>query len=130
RRSNVPSGTSPRSDVRVSIRSRRGASGWTPGASRRRPADVRNLPLAERDLQYRLGGLGEEVVALVVDDDERGEVLDLDLPHRFHAELGVLQHLDARDAVLREPGRGTTDRAEVEAAVLLARLGNLLGAVA
>ena len=36
----------------------------------------------------------EEVVALVVDDDERREVDDLDLPHRLHAELGVLEHLD------------------------------------
>ena len=39
------------------------------------------------------GGVGEEVVALVVDDDERREVLDLDLPDRLHAELGVLEHL-------------------------------------
>ena len=43
-------------------------------------------------------GLGadllEEVVALVVDDDEGREVDDVDLPHRLHAELGVLEHLD------------------------------------
>src|SRR4051794_9337575 len=37
-----------------------------------------------------LGELGEEVVALVVDDDEGREVDDLDAPHRLHAELGVL----------------------------------------
>ena len=43
---------------------------------------------------------GEEVVALVVDDDEGGEVLDLDPPDRLHAELGVLEHLDLADAVL------------------------------
>src|SRR5690606_10782463 len=42
---------------------------------------------AQRD---GLLGFGEEVVALVVDDDEGREVLDLDLPHRFHAQLGVL----------------------------------------
>ena len=60
---------------------------------------------------------GEEVVALVVDDDERGEVLDLDLPDRLHAELGVLEHLDVLDAVLGEPRRRAADRAEVEAAV-------------
>ena len=29
----------------------------------------------------------EEVVALVVDDDERREVLDLDFPHRFHSYI-------------------------------------------
>src|SRR5262244_1131567 len=38
----------------------------------------------------RAGHLGEEVVALVVDDDERGEVLHLDPPDRLHAQLGVL----------------------------------------
>src|SRR5690606_20259545 len=34
------------------------------------------------------GDLFEEVVALVVDHHEGGEVLDLDLPDRLHAELG------------------------------------------
>src|SRR5690606_41217 len=43
--------------------------------------------------------VGEEVVALLVDHDEGGEVLDLDLPDRLHAEFGVLQHLLALDAV-------------------------------
>ena len=33
----------------------------------------------------------------------------------------ILEHLDLLDAVLREPRRGAADRAEVEAAVLLAR---------
>ena len=66
----------------------------------------------------------EEVVALVVDDDERGEVLDLDLPDRLHAELGVLEHLDLGDAVLGQPRRRAADRAEVEAAVRLARVGD------
>src|SRR5689334_9946505 len=47
----------------------------------------------------RTGYLGEEVVALVVDHDERREVDDLDPPDRLHAQLGVLQHLDLADAV-------------------------------
>jgi hypothetical protein len=63
------------------------------------------------------GGRGEEVVALVVDDDEGREVLDLDLPDRLHAELGVLEHLDLLDAVLGQARRRAADRAEVEAAV-------------
>src|SRR5687767_5314519 len=58
----------------------------------------------------------EEVVALVVDDDEGGEVLHLDPPHRLHAQLGVLEHLDLADAVLRQTGCRPTDRPEVEAA--------------
>src|SRR6185369_12532023 len=44
----------------------------------------------------------EEVIALVVDDDEGREVLDLDLPDRLHAELGIFHHLDLLDAVLGE----------------------------
>ena len=59
-----------------------------------------------------------------------GKSSHLDLPHRFHAELGVLEHLDLGDAVLGEPGRGPADRAEVEAAVRLARVGDGLRAVA
>src|SRR5580765_983804 len=78
----------------------------------------------------RFGHRCEEVVALVVDDDEGREVLDLDLPDRLHAELGVLQHLDALDAVLRQPGCRAADRAEVEAAVCTARVGDLLAPVA
>src|SRR3954454_4322824 len=84
---------------------------------------------AQRDVD-RAGGVGEEVVALVVDDDEGGEVLDLDLPDRLHAELGVLDDLDLADAVLREARRGAADRAEIEAAVLLAGLAHLFRAVA
>ena len=59
--------------------------------------------------------LVEEVVALVVDDDERREVDDVDLPHRLHAELGVLEHVDVLDVVEGQPCGGTADRSEVEA---------------
>src|SRR6185437_10258564 len=74
--------------------------------------------------------LAEEVVALVVGDDEGREVLDLDAPDRFHAELGILQHLDLPDAVLGQDGRRAADRAEVEALVLLAGIDDLPAAVA
>src|SRR6478736_5238355 len=73
--------------------------------------------------------LAEEVVALVVDDDEGREVLDLDPPDRLHAELGVLQHLDLADAVLREPSGWAADRPEIKASVLLAGLGDGRGPV-
>ena len=46
-----------------------------------------------------------------------GKSCDLDLPDRLHAQLGVLEDLDALDAVLGEAGGRSTDRAEVEAAV-------------
>jgi hypothetical protein len=52
----------------------------------------------------------EEVIALVVDDDEGGKILDLDAPDRFHAEFGIFHHLDFLDAVFGEIGRGTADR--------------------
>src|SRR3954452_18441555 len=72
----------------------------------------------------------EEVVAFVVDDDERGKVADLDLPDRFHSELRILEHLDLGDAVLRESRRGTADRTEIEAPVFLARIGHRARAIA
>src|ERR1700681_4747346 len=62
----------------------------------------------------------EEIIALVVDDDEGREILDLDAPDRFHAEFGIFHHLDLLDAVLGEVGRRAADRAEIKAAVLLA----------
>jgi hypothetical protein len=65
----------------------------------------------------------EEVVALVVDDDEGGEVLDLDPPDRFHAEFLEFDDLDLLDAVLGQPGRRAADGAEIEAAMGLAGLG-------
>ena len=59
----------------------------------------------------------EEVIALVVDDDEGGEVLDLDPPDRFHAEFGIFQHFDLLDAVLRQARGGAADGAEIKAAM-------------
>ena len=44
--------------------------------------------------------LFEEVVALVVDEDEGGEILDGYFPNGFHAELGILYALYALDAAL------------------------------
>src|SRR5262252_10431002 len=66
------------------------------------------------------GRPGEEIIPLVVDDDERGEVAHLDLPDRLHPQLGVLQHVDLGDAVLCQFGRGSADRAKIETAVRLA----------
>src|SRR6201999_3155678 len=82
------------------------------------------------DRQQRAGGFGEKVVALVVNDDEGGEVPDLDLPHRLHAEFGVFEDLDLCDAVLGESRRRAADRPQIEAAVRLARVRDGLAAVA
>ena len=66
----------------------------------------------------------KEVVALVVDENEGGEVLDLDLPDGLHTKFGILHALNRLDARLRQDGSHTTDRAEIEAAVLLAGISD------
>ena len=71
----------------------------------------------------------EEVVALVVHEDECREVLNTDLPDCLHTELRILDALDALDVVLSEDRCRTTDRAEVESAVLVASVSNTLSAV-
>ncbi len=57
--------------------------------------------------------MGEEIVSLVVDDDERRKLLDIDAENRFHAELFVLDDLHMLDGLetglvlyLRQEGRG------------------------
>mmetsp|Transcript_25535 Transcript_25535/g.64791 ORF Transcript_25535/g.64791 Transcript_25535/m.64791 type:complete len:514 (-) Transcript_25535:434-1975(-) len=72
----------------------------------------------------------EEVIALVIHHNESREILNLNLPDGLHAKLGVLQHLHLLDAVAREDGGGAANGAQVEAAVLLARVGHHLGPVA
>ena len=46
----------------------------------------------------------EEVVSLVVDNDKSRKINDLDTPDRLHSELGIFDHFDLLDAVLREAG--------------------------
>ena len=56
-----------------------------------------------------LGNLLEEVVSFVVDEDEGGEVLYLNLVDGLHTQLGIFEELDALDAVLGQDGCGTAD---------------------
>ena len=72
-------------------------------------------------------GLGD---AFVVDEDDGGEVDDLDLADGFHAELPEVDDFDGLDVFLGEQGSGAAEGAEVEAAVLLASIGDALRAVA
>ena len=74
--------------------------------------------------------LFEEVVALVVNEDECGEVLHLNLPNRLHTKFGIFHALDGLDVVLGEDGSGAADGTEVEAAVLFASVCYGFGAVA
>ena len=68
----------------------------------------------------------EEIVALIVNEDECGEVFHLNLPNSFHAEFGIFYTLDALNVVLRKDCGRTTDRTEVETAVLLTSVRYLL----
>ena len=90
------------------------------------------LLINHRVLSLALAGLQllEEVVALVIDEDEGGEVLHRDLPDGLHTEFGIGHAVDARDALLGEDGSHATDGAEVESAVLLAGLRHHVGTVA
>ena len=51
----------------------------------------------------------EEVIALVVNQDEGGEVLYLNLPDGFHAQFGILYALDGLDVVLCQNSSRTTN---------------------
>ena len=72
----------------------------------------------------------EEVVALVIADDEGREVNHLDLPDGLHAQLWIFQHLYLFDTVLSQDGGRATDRAEVEASIVLTSVCHLLRPVA
>ena len=51
----------------------------------------------------------EEVIALVVHQDECGEVFYFDLPDGFHAQFGELYAFDVLDVVLRQDSSGAND---------------------
>ena len=74
--------------------------------------------------------LCEEIVALVVHQNEGGEVLHLNLPDGFHAQFRVFQQFHLPDVILGQDGGGTADGTQVKAAVLLAGVRHLLAAVA
>ena len=74
--------------------------------------------------------LREEIVALVVHQNEGGEVLHLNLPDGFHAQFRVFQQFHLPDVILGQDGGGTADGTQVKAAVLLAGVRHLLAAVA
>ena len=76
----------------------------------------------------RLQGL-KEVITLIIDQDEGGEVLNINLPDSLHAEFGILYALDALNAALRQNGSDTTDRAQIEAAILLTCLCDDIGTI-
>ena len=72
----------------------------------------------------------EEVIAFVIHQDKRREIFHFNFPDRFHTQFRVFHALQALDAALRQYGRRTTDTAQVEPAVLVARIRHLLAAVA
>ena len=77
-----------------------------------------------------MADLLEKIVTLVIDEDEGGEVFDVDFPDGFHPEFGKVDDFLALDVLFREEGGGASGGTEVKAAVLLAGVGHHLGAVA
>lgn len=73
------------------------------------PDTAFHLSLSIKKSATRLDLL-EEVIALVIYQDKRGEVLYLDLPDRFHTQFRIFHALDALDIVLRQDRRRATDR--------------------
>ena len=63
--------------------------------------------------------LCEEVVTLVIYDDERREVLHIDLTHSLHTQLWEVNNLYTLNRVLGQYGSRTSDRAEIETAICL-----------
>ena len=72
----------------------------------------------------------EEVVAFIVDKDECREVDNFDFPNGFHTEFGIFYALDALDVVLSQDSCRTADATEIESAVTMTSVSDLLRAVA
>ena len=67
----------------------------------------------------------KEVISLVVDEDEGGEVFNLNLPYGLHTEFRVFHAFDALDVVLGKDGCWSADGAEVETTVVFACVGDV-----
>src|SRR5579872_2000663 len=118
------------SPTRCGVKRRNAEPGPTPGSDGPRICIAPLLAAQHPEHASPQIQLLEEVVALVVDDDEGRKIHDLDAPDRFHAEFGIFHDLDLLDAVFGEIGRGTPDRAEIKATMLLAGLAHRDRAVA
>ena len=58
--------------------------------------------------------LGEEIVALIVYEDEGGEVLNPNFPNSFHTNLGEFHTFDALDRIQRKYGSRSADASQIE----------------
>src|SRR5690349_15394811 len=101
----------------------------TLGASRPRRAPPRLRPSSVALPGVLLLALGIEITAVAIVEDDRRELVDLQSPDRFRAEILVGDDLELLD-VAREHRPGAADRAEVHALELLERVLHDLAAVA
>ena len=60
----------------------------------------------------------EEIVALVIYQNEGGEIFHFNFPDGFHAQFRVFQQFHFFDVVLGQNGGRAADGAQVKAAVL------------
>ena len=72
---------------------------------------------------FYLGSAGGPAALLAKENIRKVELIE-------YPELGIFEHLDLLDVLLRENRRRPADAAEIKPAVLLAGVGHLLGAVA
>ena len=69
-------------------------------------------------------------MAFVVDQNEGGEIHDVDFPDGFHAELRELDHFHVADVFLRQNCRRAANAAQIKAAVLVTGFRHLLASIA
>ena len=72
----------------------------------------------------------EKVVAFVIDENERGEIFHRDFPYGFHAEFGIVDDFLRANVILGQQRGWATCGTKIEAAVLVAGIGNGLRAIA
>ena len=82
-------------------------------------------------MYYRvaLGYMVEEVVTLVVNEYECGEILNFDFPDSLHAEFRIFETFNALDRVLGKDSSGAAYRSEIESAMFMASIRYLLATV-
>ena len=69
--------------------------------------------------------LSEKIVAFVIDDDEGREVFYADFADSFHTEFFEIDHFDRFYAVLSQNGCRSTDRSQIESAMLFAGISDV-----
>ena len=71
----------------------------------------------------------EEVIALVIYQNKGGEVFHFNFPDSFHTQFRIFHTLNALDIILSKDSSRTTNRAQIETAILLTSIRYLLATI-